>query len=74
MFVNTYSPRSFVIVVRLIFVRSLVSVTSTPGTTPRLEGDRLDQDPPVRWNSKRRTISCAITFAMKVITSRISAR
>jgi hypothetical protein len=34
MFANTYSPRSFVTVFRLMFVRSFVSVTSTPGITP----------------------------------------
>src|SRR5687768_12334800 len=34
MLANTYSPRSLVTVLRLMFVRSLVSVTSTPGMTP----------------------------------------
>src|SRR5262245_32256803 len=34
MLVKTYSPRSFVIVLRLMLVRSLVSDTSTPGMTP----------------------------------------
>src|SRR5262249_36014425 len=31
---KTYSPRSFVVVFRAMLVDSLVSVTSTPGTTP----------------------------------------
>src|SRR6266487_148523 len=34
MFVNAYSPRSFVTVFRAMLVRSLVRVTSTPGMTP----------------------------------------
>ena len=33
-FEKTYSPRSFVVVFRLMFVFSFVSVTSTPGTMP----------------------------------------
>ena len=36
--------------------------------------DRGHQMPPVRWNSKRRTTTCAIRFVASPITSRIAAR
>src|SRR4029450_12971895 len=47
MFANTYSPRSLVTVFRPMLVRSLVSVTSTPGMTPP-ESLMAPRKPP--WN------------------------
>src|SRR6476659_5397614 len=53
MVVNTYSPRSLVVVLRLMLVRSFVSVTSTPGMTPP-ESLTDPRRPP--WNPWPKTV------------------